>query len=577
MRWFTAIAFGLAVSNSLAATYYVSPDGNDSNAGTLSNPWKTISKANQVLRPGDTVQLRGGNYDGQAIKPSQSGSSESQRITYMAYPGEQPVIRRVQAGLVLSGKEYITVDGIDMDGEFYRGPTHSSWPGVNAGSSNIENFAKISNSQYNVIRNVTWRYAHGWAGLEISGGSHHNKFLDSTFDFVGTYDNGLGDDKGDTLQVVRGSHNLVQGCTFRHGGHSSLVIEQGHYNVVRENYFDGDFSDVEGAGAGARTVELKGEGPTNDTSGYNLFEYNVLVNTKTPSDTSSAPAMKVNGIGQIVRRNFIYNNHSNAIITANGDGGSNGYVGNNHIYHNVMYNNGRAAWALFFNSSNGVTNDNNVCMNNIMYENRTNTTSSSNDAEIIYSNSGLLGRGNRTTNNFMMKSNSGDSKVFTVEDKNNSLSWYENTYPQEFSNNMQQNPDFASAQLRSVVDFKLSPSSPAIDAGAYLTATTSSGSGQTIPVQDANFFTDGFGVIPGDIVKIGTGNVAQVLAADYVNQTITVDKSISWSRGDQVSLNFNGAAPDVGAYEDGMDPGTLPPDPMANRPAPPQNLQATTN
>ncbi|WP_246615363.1 cell wall-binding repeat-containing protein [Clostridium thailandense] len=43
-------------------TYYVSMQGNDKNSGTLSNPFKTIQKGIDTLKPGDTLEIRGGTY-----------------------------------------------------------------------------------------------------------------------------------------------------------------------------------------------------------------------------------------------------------------------------------------------------------------------------------------------------------------------------------------------------------------------------------------------------------------------------------------------------------------------------------
>lgn len=49
------------------ATYYVSPSGDDSNPGTMSQPWKTFGRAVKTsqtphLRGGDTLYFRGGTY-----------------------------------------------------------------------------------------------------------------------------------------------------------------------------------------------------------------------------------------------------------------------------------------------------------------------------------------------------------------------------------------------------------------------------------------------------------------------------------------------------------------------------------
>ncbi|MEV6237668.1 RICIN domain-containing protein [Lentzea sp. NPDC051838] len=83
------------------ATYYVSPSGNDTNAGTISAPFKTVQRARDVVRTvnsnmtGDIqVYLRGGNYPVTStidFTPSDSGTNGN-RVLYSAYPGETPVL-----------------------------------------------------------------------------------------------------------------------------------------------------------------------------------------------------------------------------------------------------------------------------------------------------------------------------------------------------------------------------------------------------------------------------------------------------------------------------------------------------
>ncbi len=46
-------------TTAFSATYHVSLSGNDTQAGTLSQPWRTIAKANNTLRAGDTVPSMG--------------------------------------------------------------------------------------------------------------------------------------------------------------------------------------------------------------------------------------------------------------------------------------------------------------------------------------------------------------------------------------------------------------------------------------------------------------------------------------------------------------------------------------
>ncbi len=87
------------------ACYYVSPSGSDSNDGTVTTPFQTITKARDVVSTVNTnmtgdiyVYLRGGDYRITSaitfsVKDSGTGNH---RIYYQAYPGETPVINGAQ-------------------------------------------------------------------------------------------------------------------------------------------------------------------------------------------------------------------------------------------------------------------------------------------------------------------------------------------------------------------------------------------------------------------------------------------------------------------------------------------------
>ena len=66
--------------------------GNDNNAGTENQPWKTIQRATQAnaLQAGDAVIIRDGTYYGE-IQP-QRGGQPGNRITFAAFPGEEVVV-----------------------------------------------------------------------------------------------------------------------------------------------------------------------------------------------------------------------------------------------------------------------------------------------------------------------------------------------------------------------------------------------------------------------------------------------------------------------------------------------------
>ena len=77
---------------SLGREIHVSLNGNDTAAGTQSEPYRTIGKAAAAALPGDTVTVHGGTYR-EWVKPARGGTDEAHRITYRAAPGEDVFIK----------------------------------------------------------------------------------------------------------------------------------------------------------------------------------------------------------------------------------------------------------------------------------------------------------------------------------------------------------------------------------------------------------------------------------------------------------------------------------------------------
>jgi hypothetical protein len=75
-----------------AATYFVSPSGDDRAAGTADKPFATVQQAAEIARAGDEVVLREGTFPIiHEIRPRHSGTAE-QWIVYRAAPGATAVI-----------------------------------------------------------------------------------------------------------------------------------------------------------------------------------------------------------------------------------------------------------------------------------------------------------------------------------------------------------------------------------------------------------------------------------------------------------------------------------------------------
>ena len=75
-----------------ATEYHVSTAGLDSNPGTRSKPFKTISRAAEVAQPGDTITVHEGIYR-ERVNPPRGGTSDDKRIVYRAADGEKVVIK----------------------------------------------------------------------------------------------------------------------------------------------------------------------------------------------------------------------------------------------------------------------------------------------------------------------------------------------------------------------------------------------------------------------------------------------------------------------------------------------------
>ncbi|OGS34899.1 MAG: hypothetical protein A2293_05055 [Elusimicrobia bacterium RIFOXYB2_FULL_49_7] len=119
-RVIVAIIFNFTAA-CFAATYYVSPDGNDANDGLSSQaPWKTLSYASSHLPDGSTLVLMDGTYIGAVaanrLQPP-SGSEGAYTTVISANDGKAVIDGSQFAGLYdypvyINGKSYIRIEGL---------------------------------------------------------------------------------------------------------------------------------------------------------------------------------------------------------------------------------------------------------------------------------------------------------------------------------------------------------------------------------------------------------------------------------------------------------------------------------
>lgn len=182
-----------------STTYYVSPSGSDTNDGTsASAPLKTLQKAADRTRPGDTVSIMGGTYTeaapGRDILVIKRSGTASQPITYRAHPGSKPVIHPVDSwnGVHVAGASHIVISGLEIAGDSTRISLADAErnagrddPRYNTNCLNINRDGKDGPAPHHVL--VTGNEVHHCPGAGISAMDadevtiDHNKVHDTSW------------------------------------------------------------------------------------------------------------------------------------------------------------------------------------------------------------------------------------------------------------------------------------------------------------------------------------------------------------------------------------------------------------
>ena len=588
------LVFLLSSHKAQAASYYAAPNGSGSTCNQ-SSPC-TLGTLNQKMQAGDTALLKPGDYE-EAIRPQNSGAS-SKYITYKSLDTNKPaVITNVKLAVELSNRSYIKIDNLLFDGKGeYQGSKITK-------KSNIDQWLYMDSAHHNIIANSTFTYANGYGCFRINNDSHHNEVLNNSFDGCGTWDANSpqgdggqydcggrcldGNDSGDLFRINCSWSNLVEGNNFNHGGHD-LVSVHGWDNVVRGNIMQNAWTTDPDPNNYWGTIGGKGNrcgsftwhptecaGAPDRWKHGNLFENNIVKNAMPPSDQPQTSAFKMQGINVINRRNQYYNNNYMVISTTSRNKVE--YNESIKVYHNVFFNNGSAAWSID-RSPGWETLNHNTFKNNIVYHNRQapledsplnkDPTDGGSDFDLFFMLIDSKQRDNTVIANSFVKEKPGDALISMTDDQKDyppqSITSVQKNYPNNFKLNIEKLPRFVSDNPDKP-NFQLRPDSPMIDAGDHLTRTKAGGSGKTIPVRDAAYFFDGFDIVQGDLVQVGSNLPVRVTAVDYPNNTLTISKSITWKSNDGVSLPYEGNAPDIGAFEFG---GSAPP-PEPPEPPPP--------
>lgn len=277
----------------LGATYYVSPTGNDANAGTQIAPWSTVQKAANIMVAGDVVNVTAGTY--------------AERVTTAANGSSDSMIRFVGIGSPTINSwdvqhKYIEINGFNVVG------TGSS---PFQGAVYIETGAHFSLIQSNIIHDCPGACIWFVPGGTAASQSASNSVIQW---------NVLHDPGGNCLELFGTGHTVIFNTITNIIGADAIDVF-GNNHIIRSNLFSHvDDSDNGNHGDIIQTFGINGHESTNI-----LFEANDVLNCYCQIGNISVDGANIH---DWTFRNNVYANVLQAF---------NIWTTNTHIYNNVFY------------------------------------------------------------------------------------------------------------------------------------------------------------------------------------------------------------------------------------------------
>ena len=389
-----------------------------------------------------------------------------------------------------------------------------------SGTANATVFAVYSNNTYSftVLATIAGGSTLVTSGDGPAGASGTLTKLSGTGDATIDFDSRVGGIKtttnpNDTLEFTSGS-----GTPTFSAGHS--------YSIGCGYFFD---ANPPGNGLyGHRAAEIDSKsgqrGSANDDN--ILFEGNRSAYASSNPNNDGPDGLSLSAGQCIIRYNAIFGNAGPGIYFKNGIVAS-----SNRVYNNTIYSNGLFSATQFPNNPITLTGVQltslslgNAMKNNIIYGNVGGDFSTSIPAHWTVTNNHLAADGD---------------PLFI-------------------------NADITTPTNAVLPDLALQTSSPARDAGSFLTTAAGAGTNSTtLIVDDSLYFQDGtwgstLANHQADVIAVGTvGNTSAVSSINYATDTLTLGTAISWANSASVWLYSRndgtvvlvGSAPDQGAHE----------------------------
>ena len=248
----TVCAFG----NADATNYFLSPTGNDSNAGSYSGPWASLQHAGGILVAGDTLFVLGGSYTNEQTIISLNNGTTLHPIVIKAYGDLVADFQNSSSSRPRFLDTTTRIYHIVIDGESHLNP--SSTTRFLKFTGTCDNMAVIMASTGFIMRGTEWDgtnsslgEANCWMFQMASADSFliENNYLhdgghspcdnppDCTGDVQGS---------GDCLYMWGCSYGIIRNNTFKRGAHDLVKIQSlrwspytsSQYILIQNNLFD---------------------------------------------------------------------------------------------------------------------------------------------------------------------------------------------------------------------------------------------------------------------------------------------------------------------------------------------------
>lgn len=503
-----------------AAEYFISPDGSDANEGTRESPWQSIAKLSSSLKIGDTGIFLPGTYEG-VIEPKLSGSRETQ-IVYKSDVPYKAVLKGRNSGeyaVYIKNVDHITIDGFTFEAK-----SKTRWFYLENA-----NFCRIRNCNLDHVdiavpaKTMNCHYCH-FENLKLLRCDNRGA-------------NGVL--SGDMWNNYAATHCVFEKIYVSRAGHRPFGLWQDCSDiVVRDCIFDGRW---------CRDFEFF-------IPRRVLMERCIITNAYEGSGSADGRA-KLFVLDSIFRNNLIFRNGFLPVAAT-----SYRYnelapfgISRSMLYSNTWCMNQGCGWEMYGMQGHDLV-CGNVFKNNIMVDNNPA------DGTAIMFNY-CIAKDNLFISNLLRGRKDGEKTIKKYEFQKGFLCYTaqeaNETFPDMFKNNFDADPMFVDI---SVDNFRLRPESQAIDKAEPLTRVRENAKNlYYISVDDARYFYDGYGIPweKGDVVYIGAEKKsARILRVDVEHNMLKLDKRIDCSKGDIVCLKYAGEAPDLGAYEYGLEDGT---------------------